>query len=277
MDKVREGRMTEVSTHTADLDGQPVFWRTAPGDEPPVLYVHGVPTSSDIWLPFLERTGGIAPDLQGFGRSGKRGDLDYTIAGFDRWLERFLAFVGVDRIRLVVQDWGVVALAFAQRFPERVERVVVIDGVPLLPGYRWHPIARIWRTRGLGELLMGSINRATLRLIGRTARVATGSELDQLVQWIAPHFDQGTQRAILRFYRSSPPEALARAGERLGELACPALVVWGDLDPFCPARFADQYAAALGGADVLHLPDASHWPWLQRPDVVERVAEFLSG
>src|SRR6266516_8201474 len=112
--------MAEVTSHTADLDGQPVFWRTAPGADPPVLYVHGVPTNSDIWVPFLERTGGLAPDLQGFGRSGKRGDLDYTITGYHRFLERFLDHVGADRFRLVVHDWGVVGLALAQAAPQRV-------------------------------------------------------------------------------------------------------------------------------------------------------------
>jgi len=269
--------MAEVTSHTADLDGQPVFWRTAPGADPPVLYVHGVPTNSDIWVPFLERTGGLAPDLQGFGRSGKRGDLDYTIAGFGRWLERFLAFAGADRVRLVVQDWGAVGLDFAQRFPERIERLVVIDAVPLLPGYRWHAVARIWRTRGLGELFMGATNRVTLRLLLRLFHAAPEPELDAFVRLVASHFDQGTQRAILRLYRSSPPDVLARAGARLGELRCPALVVWGDRDPFIPPRFADAYAAALPAARLVHLPDAGHWAWLQRPDLVDTVAEFLSG
>ena len=55
--------MAEVTSHTADLDGQPVFWRTAPGADPPVLYVHGVPTNSDIWVPFLERTNPINVSL----------------------------------------------------------------------------------------------------------------------------------------------------------------------------------------------------------------------
>ena len=275
MDEVRDGRMTE--THTGELDGQPVFWRTASGADPPVLYVHGVPTSSDIWVPFLTKTGGLAPDLPGFGRSGKRGDLDYTIAGFDRWLEQFLAFAGVDRVRLVVQDWGAVGLALAQRFPERIERLVVIDAVPLLPGYRWHLIARMWRTRVLGELFMGCVNRVTLRLILRAFGVASGAQLHDFAQTIARHFDHGTQRAILHFYRSSPPEALARAGTQLNKLDCPALVVWGDRDPFCPPAFAEAYAEALPNATVLHLPDASHWPWLQRPDVVDTVASFLSG
>jgi pimeloyl-ACP methyl ester carboxylesterase len=93
-----------------------------------------------------------------------------------------------------------------------------------------------------------------------------------------PQFDQGTQRAILRLYRTSPEERLAAAGADLDRLGCPALVVWGDRDPFLPSRFADAYAAALGGdAQTDHLADAGHWPWYDRPDVVDRVATFLAG
>jgi pimeloyl-ACP methyl ester carboxylesterase len=73
--------MATVTEHTETLHDQPLFWRGADGDEPPVLYLHGVPTSSDDWIAFLERTGGLAPDLPGFGRTGKRGDNDYTMAG----------------------------------------------------------------------------------------------------------------------------------------------------------------------------------------------------
>src|SRR5207302_6176603 len=95
-----------ATEHTDELGEQPVFWHSAPGGDPPVLYVHGVPTSSTDWLSFLERTGGLAPDLPGFGRSGKRGDGDYTMAGYDRFLEAFLDHLQVERVRLVVHDWG---------------------------------------------------------------------------------------------------------------------------------------------------------------------------
>src|SRR5207244_234756 len=117
---------------------------------------HGVPNNSDDWLPFLARTGGLAPDLPGFGRSAKPGYLKYTIEEYDRFLERFLDAAEVPRVRLVVHDWGGVGLALAQRLPERVERIVVINCVPFLPGYRWHRTARIWRTPLLGELAMGA-------------------------------------------------------------------------------------------------------------------------
>ena len=75
----------EVDEHTMEVDGLEVHLRRA-GDAP-IIYLHGVPTHSWDWLPFLERLGGIAPDLPGFGRSGKPGDFDYSIPGYDRCLE----------------------------------------------------------------------------------------------------------------------------------------------------------------------------------------------
>ena len=273
--------MPEVRERTEDVDGQPWFRLEADGTDPsraPVLYLHGVPTSSGIWRPFLERTGGIAPDLPGFGRSGKRGDGDYTMEGYDRFVERLLDHLGIERVRLVVQDWGGVGLLWAQRFPERVERLVIMDAVPLLPGYRWHRIARAWRTPMLGEIAMGLTIKPVLRFISREANATPGPMPADFIDQAAAGLDQGTQRAILRLYRSSPESKLALAGTRLGDLTCPALVVWGDRDPYVPAQFADAYAAELGGAaEVLHLPDAGHWPWLDRPDVVETVATFLDA
>ena len=173
-----------------------------------------MPDSSELWTPFLERAGGVAPDLPGFGRSAKRGDLDYSIEGYADWLERFCELAGLDRMRLVMHDWGVVGLAFAQRAPERVERIVAIDTVPLLPGYRWHWIARAWRTPVLGEVAMGLAVGPVVRRLLPAGR-APG---------VLEHFDPGTQRAILRLYRCEPARgaggrrqpARQRGGARAG-------------------------------------------------------------
>jgi pimeloyl-ACP methyl ester carboxylesterase len=281
----------ELSEHTAELDtpfgahgGLPVFWRSAGADAGGAstdgavpLYLHGVPTNSDEWVPFLERSGGLAPDLPGFGRSGKPGSLSYTIDEYDRFIERFLDLAGVERVRLVVHDWGAVGLAFAQRLPERVQRLAIVNAVPFLPGYRWHRTARIWRTPVLGELAMGSTTRRTMRLASRESNVTPGPMPEWWLQSVLEHFDQGTQRAILRLYRSSPPAVLAAAGSRLGELRMPALVVWGMRDPYLPARFGKQYAGAIAGAELLELPQAGHWPWLDDPLALERIVEFLSA
>ena len=277
--------MPSISDHTGELDGLPLFWRSAPppdsassasADAATPLYLHGVPTNSDDWLAFLERTGGLAPDLPGFGRTGKANNLDYTIPGYAAFVERYLDFLGVERVSLVVHDWGVVGLAFAQAHPERIERLVILNAVPFLPGYRWHRIARVWRTPLLGELAMGSLGRHTLRYASKESNVTPGPLPEAWLDTVLDHFDQGTPRAILRLYRSSPPDVLAAAGARLGELAMPALVVWGAQDPYIPARFGRAYAGALANAELLELPDAGHVPWLDRPDVIDRVTQFLA-
>lgn len=266
-----------VAEHTAELDGQPVFWRSAHGPDPqraPVLYVHGVPTSGADWIPFLQRTGGLAPDLLGFGRSGKGGHNDYSLEGIARFVERFLdEVIGVERVRLVVHDWGAAALAFAQRHPQRVERLVVLDAVPLLPGYRWHRVARIWRTPVLGELAMGMTTRRTLAWELR--RAFAGPVPRDFVDAAIDCFDQGTQRAILRLYRSAPERLLAASGSALSSLSIPALVGWGARDPYISSRFGEQYAAELPDARIAIVEDAGHWPWLDRPDLIDRVATFL--
>jgi len=271
----------EVSDRTGSIDALPVFWREAPVESAPAdatpLYLHGVPTNSDEWLPFLARSGGLAPDLPGFGRSGKGGHLDYTIDGYADFIERYLDLVGVDRVSLVVHDWGVVGLAFAQRHPERVARLVVINAVPFLPGYRWHRTARLWRTPVLGELAMGATTRRIMRFSTREARAARDPMPDAWLDMVFDHFDQGTQRAILRLYRSSPSDVLAAAGARLASLSMPSLVLWGQADPYIPARFARSYADSLPAAELIELPDAGHWPWFDRPDVVDSVVDFLGA
>ncbi len=270
----------EIAEHTAELAGLPIFWCGAPPSGPattPALYLHGVPTSSDDWLPFLERTGGLAPDLPGFGRSGKPGYLKYTIEEYAGFIERFLDMVEVESVRMLVHDWGAVGLAFAQAHPERVERLVVTNAVPLLPGYRWHRTARMWRTPILGELVMGATSRWAMRRSTAAASATPGPLPEQWIDSVMAHFDQGTQRAILRLYRSSPSSTLAQAGQRLSQLDIPSLVVWGLRDPYIPKRFAGAYAKALPNNELVELEGAGHWWWLDRPEAIERVTDFLTA
>jgi pimeloyl-ACP methyl ester carboxylesterase len=261
-----------VDEHTIELAGSPVFYRHAPGAGDPVLYLHGIPTSSDDWVPFLERTGGIAPDLIGFGRSGKGGHLDYCAEGHARFLEQLLSALDVERAKLVVHDWGAVpGLVFAQRHPDRVGRLVVCNAVPLFGGFSWPRPASLWRRPGIGELLMGSTTRG---LLARTLRKG-GSWPDDRIGVVWEQFDQGTQRAILRLCRGADPQRLAELGADLDELAMPALVIWGQRDPWLGPELGDAYARRLPDARLERVASAGHWPWLDDPAVVDHVAAFV--
>ena len=252
----------DIIEHRAEVAGIETFWRQA-GDAP-ILYVHGNPNNSDLWLPFLERTGGVAMDLPGFGRSAKPASFDYSIEGYGSWLDAFRRALGWDRCRMLAHDWGAVGLTLGAR----LERIVLIDAVPFLPGYRWHRFARIWRTPLLGELFQGSTTKWGLK------RFLPGMPKD-FIDSIWDHYDHGTQRAILKLYRSAPPEVLARAGEKLAEIDAPALVVWGADDRYLPTRFAHAYGDSLRG-EVEVVDGAGHWPWIDRPELVERLCDFLS-
>jgi pimeloyl-ACP methyl ester carboxylesterase len=265
-----------------DVDGVRTFVRRKPGDGAPVVFVHGNPTHSEDWLPFLERLPGpaVAPDLPGWGRSERPspGRFVGTMHGLASFVERLLDRLGIGEYRLVVHDWGSVGLIAAQAHPDRVRRLVVINAVPLLPGYRWHWVARyIWRRRGVGELFNAiSTRTGTALLLRRTT--ADGRPMPgEFVDTIWRNFDRGTRRAILELYRSAPEDSLAAAGSRLDELTCPALVAWGAADRFLPVEFGRLYAERLPNAEFVELPDAGHWPWLERPDLVDRVVGSLEG
>ena len=272
--------MATVSEQRAEIAGVETFWRRAEPDagRAPALFVHGVPVSSDIWLPFLDRCGGIALDLPGFGRSGKPGDFDYSIPGYDAFLGAFLDHVGLERFSLVVEDWGGgLALPTAQRLSQRVERLVLFSCTPLLPGYRWHRIARLWRTPVVGELTMGFSGRFAMRRGLRASLAAPDRMPDEFVDSVMRYFDHGTQRAILRLYRSAPPETLERRGANLGEIKAPALILWPTEDPYIPEPFGAAYAEALGGETRLEVvEDAGHWSWLDRPELIETAGRFLA-
>jgi pimeloyl-ACP methyl ester carboxylesterase len=270
-----------IETGTVIVDGVATFFRRLPGEGPPAVFVHGNPTHSEDWTPVLERMRGpaLALDLPGFGRSDRPPpeNFDYSMHGYARFFMRFLARLGVDDYSPVVHDWGPVALVGALTEPERIQRLAVINAVPLLPGYRWHRLARVWRTPILGELSTRLWSRAALDLALRESRGDWSRHEPGFVDLIWDHLDSGTFAAVLRLYRSAPEEELARAGTPLGSIEAPALVVWGLKDRYLPARFGRAYAEALPNAELVELPEAGHWPWRDEPGSIEALVGFLEA
>ncbi len=268
-----------ISERTVTVDGIEIFVRERAGDGVPAVFVHGNPTHSEDWVPFLERLEGpaLAFDLPGFGRS-ERPDpqrFDYTLGAYANFVEHLLDELAPDGYKLVVHDWGGLALIPAQRHPERVKRLVIFNTVALFPGFRWHWIARIWRRRGIGELFNATSTKAATALVLRQARAGHKPMPPAFVDMIWDHMDAGTRRAVLALYRSADPEVLGAAGSNLGELRGPALIVWAKEDPYISARYGRAYADVLPNAELVELEDAGHWPWIDRPEVIDRAVAFL--
>lgn len=103
------------------------------GDGEPILMLHGNPTSSFLWrnvIPHVKGTGRvIAPDLVGFGRSGKP-PIEYRFVEHLAYLEEFIETLGLDNITLVLHDWGSgLGFAYAARHPERIRGIAFMEAI----------------------------------------------------------------------------------------------------------------------------------------------------
>ena len=271
-----------IESRVVHVDGVRTFYRQIDGPGPPTVFVHGNPTHSEDWLPFLRRLQGpaIALDLPGWGCSERPSgrDFDRSFEGLGAFVGRFLDRLEVGEYSLVVHDWGSVGLIAAQRRPERLRRLVVINAVPLLPGYRWHWIARwFWRVPVVGEIANATTTKASFRLLSRQATSRRGPLPEAFIEMAWRGHRRGRWPAVLALYRSADPQRLAAAGAHLDRLVCPALVVWGRDDPFISSAFGRAYVDRLPHAELIDVDRAGHWPWIDRPEVVDRVAAFLAG
>ena len=188
-------------------------------------------------------------------------------------MERFLAEVHVGAVRLVAHDWGAAVglTPLAHRHPERVERLVVLNAPPLFDGFGWPRLLKWWRVPLIGEGLMGSTMGWILARALRHGSVSPEAWTDERIESVWHQFDQGTQRAILRLVRSTTTELAAPTSQT------PALIVWGDRDPWYAPALADAYAAHLRGAKLERLSDAGHWPWAEPERFSRARGKFPGG
>ncbi len=255
-----------VVEHTIELAGSLVFLRRAPAPDPTPLLLHGAPTSADDFAPLLERTGGIAVDLPGFGRSGKGGHLDLSPAGQSAVLAALLDHLELAHCVILAHDWSAAAaLRLAAAEPSRVARLVLVN--PLGPGADTRRAVRLLAVPGLGELAVGATGR---RLFARLLRSASTPEVwpDERVAAIWAQFDPGTQRAVIRLAREPGPPG--------PEPPVPVAILHGSADPWWPEAVAATWAEVLPEAERAPLPEARHWPWLESRDAADAIAARLT-
>jgi pimeloyl-ACP methyl ester carboxylesterase/flavin-dependent dehydrogenase len=242
-----------------------------------VVFVHGNPGSRRDWDDLLSRvkafSRAVALDMPGFGRADKPADFDYTVEGYGRFLGSALDELGIERAHLVLHDfggpWG---LEWAAHNPDRLASVVLINTGALID-YRWHYLARIWRTPLAGEAFQATTTRSGLRMALRhgNPRGLPRAFVDRMYDDI----DAGTSRAILSLYRATddPGATGRRHAEALRPLDRPALVVWGAHDPYIPVAMAERQREAFPSAELAIIEGSGHWPFADDPEAVGRHVE----
>ena len=267
-----------MNASTLSVDGIATqLWDRGPRDrDSAVVFVHGNPGPKDDWAPLMSRLApgvrAVAPDMPGYGKADRPKKWPYTVESYAAYLGGLLDQLGVAHAHLVLHDFGGPwALQWATEHRERVASITLINTGVLL-GYRWHKYARIWQTPVLGELMQLTLTKWALRVA--TDRDNGRAMPREFYDRVYPTLDWGQKRAVLRLYRNT--RDIAGAAEKLAAglrgLEVPVLVVWGDGDPYLPPRLADVQREVFPQAEVHHLDQLGHWPFVESP---ERVAAIV--
>jgi haloalkane dehalogenase len=260
---------------------------------PVVLFLHGNPTSSYIWRNIIPHVASvahcIAPDLIGFGQSGKP-DIDYRFEDHVRFLDGFIAEAGISSAYLVAQDWGT-ALAFhlGARRPEFVRGLACMEFIRPMPtweDFHQKPAARElfrkFRTAGEGEKLILDSNVFVDRVLpGSVIRTLTGEEMSA---YRAPFPTPLSRRPVWRLANELPIAGepadvhalLAKAHAALETSRYPKLLFVGNPGALvCPA-FAAEFAARLHDCRVVELGEGAHYLQEDHPQSIgESVAAWI--
>ncbi|MEA2143610.1 MAG: hypothetical protein QOI64_2040 [Solirubrobacteraceae bacterium] len=247
--------------------------------EEAVVFVHGNPDSARDFDALLARTGrfgrAVAFDMPGYGRADDGAGLDYSTTGAARFIERALELLGIQRVHLVLHDfggsWG---LQWATTHLPALRSVTLLDG-GLLVGFVGHPTALTFSTPVAGEAFMAVTDRVGFKTLIGAQNPLPERFLDRLYD----DYDRATRCAILHYYRSlEDPDALGRRQAAILRPAdVPALVVWGARDPYVPVSVAGRQTLAFPRARIEVLPGIGHWPLAEAADRTERlVSDFLA-
>ena len=260
----------------AVVHGHRIRYRIA-GSGPVLLLVHGITGSSLTWEQVMGQLAEdhtvIAPDLLGHGDSAKpRGD--YSLGAYASGLRDLLALLGHDRATIVGHSLGGgIAMQYAYQFPERVERMVLVDS-----GGLGREVSLLLRSASLpgAELVLPLLAAEPLRNVaGAVARglsyvgVRPGADLREMGRGFASLGDFEARRAFVQTVRGiiEPGGQRVSARDRLYLAAeLPVLVVWGERDPMIPVEHGRVAHREMPGSRLEVFELSGHFPHCDQPE-----------
>lgn len=287
MTKPHNARRAEIAVLDSTISYVEAGW-----GGPAVLFLHGNPTSSYIWrniIPHVAPHGRcIAPDLIGFGKSGKP-DIGYRFFDHVRYLDAFLEKLGIGDMVVVAQDWGT-ALAFhlAARRPQCILGLAFMEFIR--PFEHWDDFHRgqqarerlfkAFRTPGEGEKLVLEENAFVERVL--PASIMHKLADDEMATYRAPFPTPETRKPVLALPRELPIEgqpadvyAMSEHDHRALRLSTyPKLLFHGEPGALVSPEFAKDFAASLKNCRLINLGPGAHY--LQE-DHADAIGTALAG
>jgi 2-hydroxymuconate-semialdehyde hydrolase len=248
------------------------------GEGPAVVLLHGFPTSAFLWRReawlLAQRMRVIAPDLLGYGRSEKPLDADLTEPAQAGYVRELLDRLEVRRVALVGHGLGgVVAQLLALDAHELEVPALVLVDAPTLEGWPDDDVRGLQgtpRDRQTTAAVEGAVRRRFDLGMGHPERLTDADLHAYLQPWAAD------PAALFRAACAMEGKGLAGRQEDLSALDMPALLIWGEDDPFVPAEAGERLADLLPGSTLGLLPGCSHFVGEDAPQTVgPLISEYL--
>lgn len=244
----------------------------------PVLFIHGIPTSGQLWNGVIEKLGGqftcMTVDLPGLGRSPKTAYGPRQLQDLAEQMEQIRIENKIEKWHVVGHDAGsAIAVHYAFRFQDRVDRLALLSPA-VFPELKPFHLFRILRKPIIGELLAPIVNS----IFWKVAMPQAVQERDRLTDTVkdfhAPFSGPlGAWRMMSMLRWGNPEEVLAAIPDMLPQLSIPTLIFQGSHDRAVPELFAHRASALIPGSKVV-IVDSGHFIPLNNPEVV--AAELLS-
>lgn len=276
--------LNDIALSQIDVLDSTMAYREAGNlDSPTVLFLHGNPTSSYIWrniIPLVAPLAHcIAPDLIGFGQSGKP-NIEYRFFDHVRYLDAFLEKMGISSAYVVAHDWGT-ALAFhlAARRPEFVRALAFMEFIRPMPSWNdFHPSAvdtfKKFRTPGLGERMILHENAFVEGVL--PAAVVRKLTEEEMAVYRAPFPTPESRRPTWRFPNDLPIagepadvySVIEEAHRALAQSSYPKLLFAGDPGALVSPAFAESFASGLKSCTVVPIGPGIHYLQEDNPKAI---------
>ena len=262
--------------------GELTYVELGEGDGPPIVFLHGLGGTWQNWLENLPRAAQerrvIAVDLPGFGTSPMPTE-DISISLYARIVKELLDQLGVEWPVIVGNSMGgFVAAEFCIRY-QQVERLVLAAA---------------------GGISTASLRRHTTLTFFRVGGLISAATLARSRDVVArPRLRHPVLATVIRHPSCMPPDVLLEImprsnnpgfmpalkslldynfTDRLGEIGCPTLLVWGREDILVPVEDADEFERLIPDARKLVFDETGHMPMLEQPGAFnDSLMSFVSG
>jgi pimeloyl-ACP methyl ester carboxylesterase len=265
----------KYTQHTVMGINCPVLQGGHINSEEAIVFIHGFPGNADHWRPFMENLAGlsrvVALNMPGFGEADKPKNFNYTVEAYLPILTSLFEKLGINKIHLVLHDFGGVwGMNWAAKNIEQIKSVSLINTGLFLE--KWHSLANLYRTPILGELF--SLLPPTQQAFNFLVSAGGANNLSQK-QFIVlkKQMDYGTRRAIMKLYRNTPANDKRHhdIAKLFFQYDFPALIIWGEDDPYLPFKLAQQQSKAFPSAKIHILKNCGHWPYFEKPQEVNNL------